>query len=416
MELHGFFLLIAIILLGARLLSEGAARLGVPSVVGELAAGLILGPSLLGWISPTETLEILAEIGIILLLFEVGMDTDVFRLAKAGAKPVVVAFAGFGLPFLFGAGVSHYGFGLPPIPSLFIGGTLTATSIGITVRVLTDLKRRSSDEAQIVIGAAVLDDVLGVIALAFLYEFAVKGDITPALAGQVSLYIVLFLLLAPIAAKMMAWAIEHLDRRSASPGLLVTMTLGLIMLFSYLAHLVGAPVILGGFAAGIAMGQRFQLSMARRLGFPFTAAINRVLAASPALSERLEHQFRPLIHVFTPVFFVMVGASLDFRAVDWGSDFVWQLGSALLVIAVSGKWLAGYCIRETRLRQAVIGLSMVPRGEVGLIFTQVGLSNGVLNAELYAALLLVIVLTTALPPFALKAIYSRWGRHSGLST
>ena len=172
MELHEFFLLLAIILLGARLLSEAAARLGIPSVIGELAAGLILGPSLLGWVSANETLEILAEIGIILLLFEVGMDTDVYRLAKAGAKPVVVAVAGFGLPFVFGAGVSLYGFGLPLIASLFIGGTLTATSIGITVRVLTELWRRSSDEAQIVIGAAVLDDILGVIALAFLFQFA----------------------------------------------------------------------------------------------------------------------------------------------------------------------------------------------------------------------------------------------------
>jgi Kef-type K+ transport system membrane component KefB len=354
-------------------------------------------------------LEILAEIGIILLLFEVGMDTDVYRLARAGAKPAVVALVGFGLPFVLGTGVSLYGFGLPLIASLFIGGTLTATSIGITVRVLTDLKRRSSDEAQIVIGAAVLDDILGVIALAFLYQFAVIGEITLASIGKVSLYIVLFVLLAPIAAKIVAWVIDHYDRRSASPGLLVTMVVSLIMLFSYLAHLVGAPLILGGFAAGIAMGQRFQLSVAQRLGIPFTSALNRVLAAAPALSERLEHQIRPLIHVFTPVFFVMVGVSLDLGAVDWGSAFVWKMGVALLVIAVAGKWLAGYCIRETRLRQAVIGLSMVPRGEVGLIFTQIGLSNGILNTEAYAALLIVIALTTALPPFGLKWAYARWG-------
>ena len=408
MELHEFFLLLAIILLGARLLSEAAARLGIPSVIGELAAGLILGPSLLGWVSANETLEILAEIGIILLLFEVGMDTDVYRLAKAGAKPVVVAVAGFGLPFVFGAGVSLYGFGLPLIASLFIGGTLTATSIGITVRVLTELWRRSSDEAQIVIGAAVLDDILGVIALAFLYQFAVMGEITPAAIGRVSLYIVLFVVLAPVGAKIVAWVIDHYDRASASPGLLVTMVVSLIMLFSYLAHLVGAPLILGGFAAGIAMGQRFQLSVAQRLGMPFTPALNRILAAAPALAERLEHQIRPLIHVFTPIFFVMVGVSLNLGRVDWGSAFVWKLALVLLIIAIGGKWLAGYCIRETRLRQAVIGLSMVPRGEVGLIFTQVGLSNGILNAELYAALLIVIALTTALPPFALKWIYARW--------
>ncbi len=415
MELHEFFLLLAIVLLGARVLSETAARLGIPSVIGELAAGLILGPTLLGWVTPTATLEILAEIGIILLLFEVGMNTDVYRLAKAGAKPVVVAIAGFGLPFVFGTLASLYAFELPLVASLFIGGTLTATSIGITIRVLTDLRRESSDEAQIIIGAAVLDDILGVIALAFLYQFAVIGEITLASIGRVSLYITLFVAFAPVAAKIASRIIDRYDKMSASPGLLVTMVVSLIMAFSYLAHIVGAPVILSGFAAGIAMGQRFQLSVAQRLGIPFTPSLNRVLAASPALSERLEHQIRPLIHVFTPIFFVMVGVSLNLDTVDWGSTFVWKLGSVLLVIAVAGKWLAGYCIRETRLRQTVIGLSMVPRGEVGLIFTQVGLSNGILNPELYAALLIVIALTTALPPFALKWIYAKWGHDSELA-
>jgi Kef-type K+ transport system membrane component KefB len=146
-ELHEFFLALAMVLLGARLLAETASRLGIPAVIGELTAGLILGPSLLGWVSPSTPLEILAEIGIILLLFEVGMNTDVYRLARAGAKPVLVSLTGFALPFALGAGVSRYGFELPLMASLFIGDTLTATSIGITVRVLTDLRRGSSDEA-----------------------------------------------------------------------------------------------------------------------------------------------------------------------------------------------------------------------------------------------------------------------------
>lgn len=143
MQLHEFFLYLAVVLLSARLMSEMAGRLGVPSVIGELAAGLLLGPSLLGLISPDQTMKLLAEIGIILLLFEVGMDTDVFRLAKAGAKPFIVATVGFVLPLVGGFAISYFIFGLPGLASLFIGGTLTATSIGITVRILSDLRRRS---------------------------------------------------------------------------------------------------------------------------------------------------------------------------------------------------------------------------------------------------------------------------------
>ena len=292
MELHQFFLMLAVLLLAARFLAEVSARVGIPTVIGELAAGFIIGPSLLGWVSPDATLKILAEIGIILLLFEVGMDTDVFRLAKAGVKPFVVATAGVVLPFVLGYVVSSYVFDLSLLASLFVGGTLTATSIGITVRVLTDLGRRSSDEAQIVIGAAVLDDILGVLILAFVYQFSVLGQVTVASIGQVSLYILLFLALSPVVAKLMAWVIDHFDSRSESPGLLLTMVVSLIMLFSYLAHVVGAPAILGGFAAGIAMGQQFRLSIARRLRIPFTPIFNRIFAARPELTQRLEHQMR----------------------------------------------------------------------------------------------------------------------------
>lgn len=416
MPLHDFFLMLAVLLLAARFLAELSTRLGIPAVIGELAAGLLLGPSVLGWVSPNVTLKILAEIGIILLLFEVGMDTDIFRLARAGAKPLIVAAAGFVLPFLLGWGVSRYLFALPPVVSLFVGGTLTATSIGITVRVLSDLQRRSSDEAQIVIGAAVLDDILGVIALAFLYQFGVLGEVTPASIAEVGVYILLFMALAPVAAKAMAWVIDRFDRKSESPGLLLTMVVSLIMLFSYLAHVVGAPEIMGGFAAGIAMGQQFRVTFAERLHLPFTSYINRVFAASPELTSRLERQMRPLLHTYTPIFFVMVGVSLNLRTVDWGSPFIWLLALVLLAVAILGKVAAGYCIAERRLRQAAIGLCMVPRGEVGLIFAQLGLNNGILDEQLYAALLIVIALTTLLPPFALKWFYARWGASPSLAT
>ena len=404
MELHQFFLTLAIILIAARLFSEIAGRHGVPSVIGELLAGLLVGPSLLGWVSPDATMALLAEIGIILLLFEVGMDTDLFRLAKSGMKPIVVAIVGFVLPFALGYAVCRWGFGLDNLVSLFIGGTLTATSIGITVRVLDDLGKRHADEAQIVIGAAVLDDILGVLALAFLYQFAVQQEVSLAATGQVGLFIVLFMLLSPFAAKLVGAIIDHYDQRAATPGLLITMALALILLFSWMAHVVGAPLIMGGFAAGIALSQHFRFNLMHRLGLP---ALDRWLAPSPNMAHRLEDQMRPLIHTFAPMFFVMVGVSLNLNTVDWSSPHVWQLGGALIAVAFIGKIAAGFFISETRFRQMAIGLSMVPRGEVGLIFAQLGLNQKILDAETYAALLIVIAITTVAPPFLLKAWYGR---------
>lgn len=401
MEIHQFFLFFAIILISARVLSETVARFGVPAVIGELLAGLIVGPSLLGWVTADATMSLLAEIGIILLLFEVGMDTDLNRLARSGSKPVVVALAGFILPFILGYGVSAWVFGLSSLTALFIGGTLTATSIGITVRVLDDLGRRQSDEAQIVIGAAVLDDILGVLALAFLYQFAVEKQVSLQALGEVSLYIILFMLLAPFAAKIAAELIDRLDQRASAPGLLLTMALSLILLFSWLAHAVGAPVIMGGFAAGLAFGQQFGLN--RSIKLPILGAVS--FKPSPKLTHRLEEQMRPLIHTFSPLFFVMVGVSLNLNAVNWASSFIWGLAGLLLLAAFMGKLAAGFCIREPRTTQFAIGMAMIPRGEVGLIFAQLGLNQQILSGDLYAAMLIVIALTTMAPPFMLKWFY-----------
>jgi len=401
MELHDFFLMLAIILIAARLLSETVARFGIPAVIGELVAGLIIGPSMLGWVSPDATMKLLAEIGIILLLFEVGMDTNLSRLARSGSKPYIVALIGFVLPFGLGYGVSAWMFGLSDLVSLFIGGTLTATSIGITVRVLDDLGKRQSDEAQIVIGAAVLDDIMGVMALAFLYQFVIEKQASFDVLGEVGLYILLFMVLTPLVAKLASLVIDRLDQKAATPGLLLTMALSLILAFSWLAHAVGAPEIMGGFAAGLAFSQHFGF----KLWFGKSTGLE--IKPSPKLARRLEEQMRPLIHTFSPMFFVMVGVSLNLNAIDWGSTFVWSLAAMLLVVAFLGKLASGFFIRESRQNQMAIGLSMIPRGEVGLIFAQLGFSQGVLNGELYAALLIVIALTTISPPFLLKWFYSK---------
>ena len=401
MEAHTFFLVLLTILLAARILGELTARLKAPPVIGELLAGILLGPSLLGWIEPTTVIKLLAEIGIILLLFEVGLETDVMRLVKTGAKPVIVAMAGFLLPFLFGYGVSHYLFDQSLLVSLFVGGTLTATSIGITVRVLTDLKRQGSSEAQIVLGAAVLDDVMGVVLLAFLYEFSVSGGVQLVGTGKVLLFVALFMVLAPLAAKLMAEVIKRFARVSQIPGLVPTMVVALVLCFAWLAHAVGAPELLGGFAAGLALSRRFFLPM------------GLAISTDPKFAHHMEVQMKPIIHLFTPIFFVMVGLSLNLRAIDWSSPFIWSFSLALFVLAVAGKMLGAFLIRERTSTQITIGLAMIPRGEVGLIFAELGRASGIFTNEIYAAMVIVIALTTLLPPFVMKWFYERHGtRHT----
>jgi len=394
METHEFFLILLIILLTARIFAELALRLNAPSVIGELLAGVVLGPSLLGWIEPIEAIKLMAEIGIILLLFEVGLGTDVKRLAEAGQQAVVVALVGFGVPFLLGFALGYWVFGIPLLVSLFIGGTLTATSIGVTVRVLRDLKRQNTAEGQIILGAAVLDDVLGVVLLALLYEFSIGGGVNLNNAAKVIMFVATFFFLAPVAAKLISTIIKHFDEVSEISGLIPTMVVSLVLFFAWLAHAMGAPELLGGFAAGLALSRRFFL--------PFGA----LLHADPSFAETIEAKMKPIVQLFTPIFFVTVGLSLNLHEVDWGSSFIWAFFWSLLAIAVVGKLMGGLLIGQPWHSRWIIGTAMIPRGEVGLIFAELGRESGIFTNEIYAGMIMVIAFTTLLPPFAMKAFYN----------
>ena len=394
MEVHVFLQVLLIILLTARVFAELAVRLKAPSVIGELVAGVVLGPSLLGWIEPFEAIKLLAEIGIILLLFEVGLETDLKKLTQSGWKSIIVAIGGFVLPFVLGFSLSYGIFGLSLLVSLFIGGTLTATSIGITVRVLSDLNVQQGHEGQVVLGAAVLDDIFGVVLLALLYEFAIGGGVSIINTGKVLLFIGIFFALAPIAAKIISGLIKRLSITTEVPGLIPTAMVSLVLFFAWLAKVVGAPEMLGGFAAGLALSRRFFL--------PFGVALH----TDPKFAQQIDEQMKPIIRLFTPIFFVMVGLSLNLREIDWSSFQIWGLSMALFVAAVLGKFAGALVIRESWGSRFIIGVAMIPRGEVGLIFAELGRVSGVLENETYAALVIVIVLTTLLPPFVMKWFYS----------
>jgi Kef-type K+ transport system membrane component KefB len=390
MDTHTFFLHLLLILLTARVLAEVAVKLNMPAVIGELLTGILLGPSLLGWMDASLAIKLMAEIGIILLLFEVGLETDLKRLTRTGTKPLLVAFCGFIFPLLLGFTLSYWGFKLSFLISLFVGGTLTATSIGITVRVLSDLKCQHSRAGQITLGAAVLDDVLGVILLALLFEFSLDGGISLSNAGKVLIFVATFFLLAPLAAKLMSMIVKYFDDADAIPGLIPTTIVSLVLFFAWLAHAVGAPELLGGFAAGLALSRRFF--------FPFGIALH----ADPLFAERIENQMRPIIQLFTPIFFVYVGLSLNLRVIDWSSPFIWFFSLSLFVVALIGKLLGALLIKETWPTRFLVGMAMMPRGEVGLIFTELGRASGIFNNEVYAGMVIVIALTTLLPPFMIK--------------
>lgn len=397
MTAHVFFLHLMAILIAARLFAELAARLQIPAVIGEILAGVVLGPSILGWLDLTDPIKLLAEIGIILLLFEVGLETDIGRLVATGLKSLWVAALGFVVPFILGFSISYLAFGLSLLSSLFVGGTLTATSIGITVRVLTDLKRHQSREAQVVLGAAVLDDVLGVVLLAVLYEFYLGGGINFGNAGKVALFVGVFFILAPLAAKLISLLIKRIESVTEIAGLIPTTIVALVLFFAWLAHAIGAPELLGGFAAGLALSRRFF--------FPFGIAMR----SDPDFAHRIEAQMSPIIHLFTPIFFVSIGLSLNLREIDWSSSFIWTFSLTLFVLAMLGKLVGGLVSGEKGLRAAIVGLAMSPRGEVGLIFAELGRTSGIMTGEIYAATIIVIVFTTFLPPLIIKSLYRRFG-------
>ncbi len=404
MDAAQFFIQLAGILIAARLAGEAATRLGVPSVLGELAAGIVLGPSMLGWIAPTEIIRLLAEIGIILLLFEVGLETDVSRLARSGSRSVAVALGGFIAPFLLGYCTSRYLFGHEQLLALFIGGTLTATSIGVTVRVLRDVDRQNSREGQIVLGAAVIDDLLGVLLLAVLYEFSRTGEVSFASLGKLAAFIGVFFVIAPVAAKLFSYLIGHYQRATQIPGLVATSIVSLVLTFAWLAHAIGAPELLGGFAAGLAVSRRFFL--------PFGIA----LARNPDFADEVERDVKPIVQLFTPIFFVTVGLSLDLREVEWTSAFIWLFSLSVGVAAIAGKLAGGYMLsREHWLMRSAVGIAMVPRGEVGLIFAELGRASGVFDGVTYAAVVLVVAYTTLFAPFWIKLFYRLFGHRPELA-
>jgi len=379
LEVPQFLGLLAISLASAKLFGFLAKRIGQPAVLGELLAGVILGTSVLGLVNPkNEVCHLLAELGVVILLFEIGLETDLRKLLKVGGTSTVVAVVGVALPFVLGYMVCWL-LGLSNLVAVVAGASLTATSVGITARVFSDLGRLQEPESQIVLGAAIIDDVIGLVILAVVAGLTQGQEITvPGVAkitGVAFGFLVLILLLGgPLVASLAGWV-----RHREVPGISIFAVI-LAFALAWAASEAGSAMIIGAFAAGL------------------------LLRRTPQAHE-IQRGVTHLGHFFVPLFFVAVGAGVDVRSLnpaDPANRQVLLAGGLLILVAVVSKFLAGYAPFWFRGKKSVIGAGMIPRGEVGLIFAQMGMSSGVLNEGLYSAVTLMVMATTFMAPPLLR--------------
>jgi Kef-type K+ transport system membrane component KefB len=366
----------------AKLASEGMERIGQTAVLGELLAGVVIGPGVLGLVRETPVLHALAELGVLILLFEVGLESDLDDLLRAGLQASLVAVVGVVAPFGAGFGVM-YGLGYPPLVAVFVGATLTATSVGITARVLSDLGRLQDPAAKVVLGAAVVDDILGLIILAVVTGIAASGAVSVASVGLLTVKSLVFLLVAIWVGVRLAPVLVRWVGGMRARGTLIVFSMAFAVALAALAHQIGLATIIGAFAAGLV------LATTERRG-------------------HIEEHIKPVSDLLVPVFFVTVGMKVQPAALNpfaEGAEF--GLALLLTLVAVVSKLAAGLAVYRRGVRRWPVGVGMVPRGEVGLIFAGTGLAAAVIAEDLYAAVVVVVMLTTFAAPPWLKALYGR---------
>lgn len=365
------------IFVATKILGEIAQRLGQPAVLGELLAGVLLGGSVLRIVNPSDpVLTVLAEIGVIVLLFETGLHTELRSLLSVGKEATTVALAGVIIPFALGYG-SALAFGLGHVPALVGGAALCATSVGISARVLSDLGCLESQEGRVVLGAAVLDDIVGLVILAVVADVVTGQAVDVLHVSRISLIALLFFAGAVLIGTRVAPPAFGIIERIKSAGALGVFGLAFAFALAVLAKLSGSALIIGAFAAGL------------------------VLFVVPQKSE-IEKSTTTIGHFFVPIFFASVGAAVDLRAL--ASVRSLGIGAALIVCGIIGKVLAGYVPWWFRGRKLLVGAAMIPRGEVGLIFAQMGLATGAIDSGLFGAIMLMVLVTTLVTPPTLSRV------------
>jgi Na+:H+ antiporter len=375
LDVNRILLDILVVLLAAKVAAELADRVGMPAVVGEIFAGVIIGPSVLGWVHTSEALQTLAQLGVILLLLEVGLEMDLDELGGVGRAAILVALTGVAVPMLTGVGAG-LALNMSGKEALFVGAALTATSVGITARVFGDLRALATVEAKTVLGAAVADDILGLVILTVVTRIVTQGSVSIlGVVWVVAVAVGFVVFTTLIGVRFVPQAFAMVRRYSRSPGTLVALALAFTLAVSELAHAAKLAPIVGAFVAGIA------------------------LARSPA-AGRVRSELAPVTHLLVPVFFLQIG--IEAEVGQFARPAVLGMAAVLLVIAVLGKLASIVGLIGSPGDRLLIGIGMVPRGEVGLIFATLGLNQGVFGQDVYAALLLVVLITTVGTPPALR--------------
>ena len=409
---------LAIILMSARLFAPVAEKIGFPAVLGELLLGVALGNlSLFGsqyfdTIAKDPIIAFMAELGVIVLMLQIGLETRLADLVKVGGRAATVGVVGIAIPFLLGAfAVGPWLLpGLEKNTYLFLGATLAATSVGITGRVFRDLGQLGTPEARIVLGAAVIDDVLGLVILAVVSGLVQAGTVSLGEVGGIVLNAALFLIGSIVIGRALApFSSRWLAQLDSGPRMLFAQVLATGLFMAWLAHVAGLAPIIGAFAAGLLFEPLFLKT------FKTPRIVREVEALLPgdvpggadALTARLrdaltrhtrhqhEHMLEPIGYFFVPVFFVLTGMQVDLSTLTDPTIVAIALG--VTAAALAGKLLAGFAAGRG-VRAWVVGWGMVPRGEVGLIFAMVGKQLGVMSEAMFSVIVIMVILTTLIAP------------------
>jgi Kef-type K+ transport system membrane component KefB len=397
---------LVLLMIVAKLGAELFERMRQPAVLGELVAGMVMsalglaGVALIAGLKDQAGLHAAAEVGVILLLFEVGLESHLSELLEVGLSALIVAILGVLAPIGLGYGVSVLFLASEPwYVHLFVGSTLAATSVGITARVLQDLKKVDTKEARIILGAAVVDDVLGLIILAVISGIITSiaagsgdGSVSAAMVGGIVLKAVAFLIGAIFIGRYLHINAVRAGTRFRVPGIPLVIAVGFCFVMAALAGLVGLAPIVGAFAAGLVLEPSDYEVYQRRGEMPIDSMI------------------KPLSTILTPIFFVMMGLQVDLRA--FTSVNVLAFAGVVTLAAILGKQICAIGVVEKGVKRLVVGVGMIPRGEVGLIFTGIGAKlmvdgQPVFSSDTVSAMVVMVIITTLVTPPVLKALLTR---------